>query len=97
MQKNLFHEPGSERSERTNEQTDKRVAQYSMSLFLNHSAHCATIWLLSPETWSEMVERRPEVIDLLHEFKADLLILSKVPMFPGLLGVDAARADHHDA
>ena len=44
-----------------------------------------------------MVERRPEVIDLLHEFKADLLILSKVPMFPGLLGVDAARADHRDA
>ena len=40
-----------------------------------------------------MVEQRPETVALLQDFKADLLILSKVPMFPGLLEQDPICTD----
>ena len=37
------------------------------------------------ETWAELVHQRAGIASLLDDFKTDLLILSKVPMFPGVL------------
>ena len=59
--KPLSRERGSERSEwavRANGRTDKRVAQYSMSLFLNHSAPALSIFLFHYQPHGVTIHRQ---------------------------------------